>query len=152
MRGSAFMSARRLVHFDAHFANILTDGQLLYFADFGLALSADFDLSATERDFLSNHLTYDRYYTAGHLLRYHLLPELMGGADSEVASEIAEIIERHSRSTVILDEFHRQLLTESKSTRFPSDEIGATDPERRNEAVWPPVDGRRSVDRTLPRD
>lgn len=59
-RGSAFMSSRGLVHFDAHFANVLTDGQLLYFADFGLALSSDFELSAAEAEFLSDHLVYDR--------------------------------------------------------------------------------------------
>lgn len=47
-RGTAFMSSRGLIHFDAHFANILTDGRRLYFADFGLALSSRFDLSADE--------------------------------------------------------------------------------------------------------
>ncbi|MEU7003628.1 hypothetical protein [Nonomuraea sp. NPDC046570] len=39
-RGTAFMSSRGLVHFDAHFANILTDGQQVHFADFGLALTS----------------------------------------------------------------------------------------------------------------
>ena len=71
-RGTAFMSSHGLVHFDAHFRNILTDGRLLYFADFGLALSSGFELSEAEAEFLSNHLAYDRCYTASHLLRYHL--------------------------------------------------------------------------------
>ncbi|MGI5054965.1 protein kinase family protein, partial [Streptomyces sp. JAC18] len=73
MDGADFMSSRGLVHFDAHFANILTDGRQLYFADFGLALSSRFDLSSGESSLLSDHLAYDRCYTASHLLQYHLL-------------------------------------------------------------------------------
>lgn len=42
---AAFLRARGLLHFDAHFANILTDGRRLYFADYGLALADDFELS-----------------------------------------------------------------------------------------------------------
>ncbi|MFI7135214.1 hypothetical protein ACIBQ1_56840 [Nonomuraea sp. NPDC050153] len=34
------MNSRGLLHFDAHFENILTGGQRLYFADYGLAVSA----------------------------------------------------------------------------------------------------------------
>ncbi len=71
MDGTDFMSSRGLVHFDAHFTNIPTDGRRLYFADFGLALSSRFDLSTGESGFLSDHLAYDRCYTASHLLRYH---------------------------------------------------------------------------------
>ncbi|GAA3786469.1 hypothetical protein GCM10022226_00710 [Sphaerisporangium flaviroseum] len=136
-RGSAFMSSRGLVHFDAHFSNVLTDGRLLYFADFGLALSSGFELSAAEAEFLSSHLAYDRCYTASHLLRYHLLEGLRGDTGHEaylrewvtgqqpdgVSLEIAAIIDRHARAAVILDEFHRRLLVESKRTRFPAAEI-----------------------------
>ncbi|HEY0933180.1 MAG TPA: protein kinase family protein [Trebonia sp.] len=139
-RGSAFMSSRGLVHFDAHFCNILTDGRLLYFADFGLALSTGFDLSTTEKEFLLNHLTYDHRYTAGHLLRHHLLDGLRGDAEPEtflgewiagrqpdgVPPEIAAIIERNARATVLLDQFHSRLLTQSKRTPFPAAEIERT--------------------------
>ncbi|GAA5005383.1 protein kinase family protein [Actinopolymorpha pittospori] len=136
-RGTAFMSARGLVHFDAHFSNVLTDGQLLYFADFGLALSSGFELAADEAEFLSNHLTYDRCYTANHLLRYHLLDGRDGEGGHEaflckwltdrqpdgIQSEIAAIIDRHAQIAVALDEFHRRLLTESKRTPYPTAEI-----------------------------
>ncbi|MFI6777311.1 hypothetical protein [Nocardia sp. NPDC050412] len=64
--GNAFMSSRVL----AHFASILTDGRLIYFADLGLA---DFDLSAEETDFFRNHSAYDHCYIASHLLRHILL-------------------------------------------------------------------------------
>jgi hypothetical protein len=136
-RGSAFMSSRGLVHFDAHFRNILTDGRLLYFADFGLALSADFDLSAVEEEFLLNHLTYDRRHTAGHLLRHHLLNGMRGDAEPEiflgewiagrqpagVSPAIAAIIERNARATLLLGQFHNRLLTQSKKTPFPAADI-----------------------------
>jgi hypothetical protein len=52
---TAFMREHGLVHFDAHFLNILTDGHVLYFSDFGLALSDRFDLSDQERAFLREH-------------------------------------------------------------------------------------------------
>lgn len=135
-RGSAFMSSRGLVHFDAHFHNLLTDGRMIYFADFGLALSSDFELSAAEEQFLSDHLAYDRHYTASHLL-HHLLDRLRGDAETEVflhewvagrrpsgvSPEIAAVIERHARTTSLLDSFHRRLLTQSKQTPFPTAEF-----------------------------
>lgn len=135
--GAAFMSSRGLVHFDAHFANILTDGSQLYFADFGLALSSRFDLSADESNFLSDHLAYDHCYTASHLPQYHLLDGVRGDTEREVflhdwiagqrpgdiPPEITAIIDRHARPTVVVDSFFRRLLTESKQTPFPAAEI-----------------------------
>ncbi|MFF3002102.1 protein kinase family protein [Kitasatospora sp. NPDC057940] len=137
MRGTAFMSSHGLVHFDAHFRNILTDGRLLYFADFGLALSSSFQLTATEVEFLSRHLAYDRCYTPSHLLRHHLPDGIRVDTDHEaflhewiagrkpdgVTPEVAAIIERHARTAVVLDAFHSRLLTESKRTPFPASEI-----------------------------
>ncbi|MGP8296596.1 protein kinase family protein [Streptomyces inhibens] len=136
-RGTAFMSSRELVHFDAHFANILTDGRRLYFADFGLALSSRFALSADETEFLSDHLAYDHCYTATHLLHHHLLDGVRGDTErgaflrgwiagrrpGGIPAEIAAIIDRHARPAVVLDGFHRRLLTKSKRTRFPTVEI-----------------------------
>lgn len=135
-RATTFMSSRGLVHFDAHFNNLLTDGRLIYFADFGLALSSGFDLSAAEEQFLSDHLAYDYHYTASHLL-HHLLDHLRddtetdvfprewsaGRRSSGVLPEIAAIIERHARTALVLDGFHRQLLTESKQTPFPAADL-----------------------------
>lgn len=137
MSGAAFMSSRGLVHFDAHFDNILTDGHRLYFADFGLALSSRFDLSAGESGFLSDHLVYDHCYTASHLLQYHLLDGVRGDTEravflrdwiegrrpGDIPPEIAAIIDRHARPTVVLDSFFRRLFTESKQTPFPAAEM-----------------------------
>ncbi|HEX8272792.1 MAG TPA: hypothetical protein VF615_09065 [Longimicrobiaceae bacterium] len=48
-----------MVHFDSHFANVLTDGGRAYLSDFGLLLDPDFDLGADERAFLDAHRLYD---------------------------------------------------------------------------------------------
>ncbi|MET7738511.1 protein kinase family protein [Streptomyces sp. NPDC005402] len=136
-RGTAFMSSHGLVHFDAHFANVLTDGRLLYFADFGLALSSGFELTAAEAEFLSDHFAYDHCHTMNHLLRHHLPDGLRGGLEHEVflrewiaghqsddvPREIAAIIDRHARAAAVTDEFTRRLLTESKRTPFPAAEV-----------------------------
>lgn len=136
-QGAAFMGSRGLVHFDAHFRNVLTDGRLVYFADFGLALSAGFELSAAEERFHTDHLAYDRHYIAGHLLRHHLVDHLRGDTETDaflqgwiagrrpdgVLPEIAAIVERHARTAVVLDDFHRRLLTESKQTPYPAAEL-----------------------------
>ncbi|WP_327320122.1 serine/threonine-protein kinase [Streptomyces sp. NBC_01235] len=137
VRGTEFMSTRGLVHFDAHFANLLTDGRQVYFADFGLASSRDFDLSAAEDAFLTDHLVYDRSYAPSHLLRHHLPDEVRGGTEhgaflrawadghrpDGVPSDIGALFDRHAPHAVVLDGFHRRLLTQSKRTPFPAAEI-----------------------------
>lgn len=137
LRGTEFMSARGLVHFDAHFANVLTDGRQVYFADFGLALSRDFDLSAEEDAFLADHLVYDRSYAPTHLLRHHLPEGVRRGTDpgaflrawvegdrpDGVPPGIGALIDRHAPHALVLDDFHRRLLTQSRRTPFPAAEL-----------------------------
>ncbi|MFC8075419.1 protein kinase family protein [Streptomyces sp. NPDC057307] len=143
-RGADFMSARGLVHFDAHFRNVLTDGRLIYFADFGLALSSRFELTPPEADFLTDHLSYDRCYTTTHLLRHHLLDGERDNAEharflrdwaagrrpAYVRAEAAALLDRHVRSALVLGDFFRRLLGESKRTPFPKSEIERTDPSK----------------------
>lgn len=133
MRTAAFMRSRGLVHFDAHFHNVLTDGRSIRFADFGLALSAEFDLSPTESAFLAAHRAYDSDYLANHLLRHHLPAALRGGREHDVflrrwiagdrpegiAPEIAAVVDRHARTALRVDGFQRRLLHESKRTPYP---------------------------------
>ncbi|WP_202874267.1 protein kinase family protein [Kribbella albertanoniae] len=137
MSGADFMSAQGLVHFDAHFNNLLTDGQELYFADFGLALYRGFDLSAAESEFLSRHLCYDRVYAAAHLLRYHLPDGIRSESEHDtflsdwipgrkpdgVSPEMARIIDRHAATSITMDDFYRRLRTQSKRTPFPTAEF-----------------------------
>src|ERR1700738_4021636 len=75
--GISFMNARGLLHFDAHFQNILTDGRSLYFADYGLAISSRFELSKDELGFSERHQGYDRCYTAMYMSQW-LVTELFG--------------------------------------------------------------------------
>ena len=48
-----------MVHFDAHFGNVLTDGETVYLADFGLLNHSEFDLTKPEHTFLARHSHYD---------------------------------------------------------------------------------------------
>ncbi|MET9406230.1 protein kinase family protein [Streptomyces sp. NPDC002935] len=136
-RGTEFMSGRGLVHFDTHFANLLTDGRRVCFADFGLASSRDFELSAQERAFLTDHLAYDRSYAPNHLLRHHLPEDVRSGSEYGaflrawiegsrpvgVPPDIGAIIDRHAPHAMVLDDFHHRLLTQSKRTPFPAVEV-----------------------------
>ncbi|MGC0328181.1 hypothetical protein RKD23_001171 [Streptomyces sp. SAI-170] len=136
-RGTSFLSGRGMVHFDAHFRNLLTDGHRVYFADLGLALSRDFELTPQEAAFLADHLDYDRAYTPAHLLRHHLLDRLRGEiphpdflrawvagrAPVAVPPGIAALVDRHARASLVLDDFFDSLLTHSKRTPIPADRL-----------------------------
>lgn len=66
-----FLRTQGVVHFDAHFSNILTDGEQAYLTDFGLALAGRFDLRIDERQFLADHEHYDYgevLWSLGYLL------------------------------------------------------------------------------------
>ncbi|MER5746375.1 protein kinase family protein [Streptomyces sp. NPDC002225] len=134
MRTAAFMRSRGLVHFDAHFDNVLTDGRSVRFADFGLALSTEFELSPAESAFLAAHRAYDSDYLANHLLRHHLPTGLRGGLGHEeflrrwltddrpegVAPEVASVIDRHAPRAVVVDGFQRRLVHGSRRTPYPA--------------------------------
>ncbi|MGH3391273.1 MAG: protein kinase family protein [Actinomadura sp.] len=136
--GVSFMNARGLLHFDAHFQNILTDGRRLYFADYGLALSSRFDLSHDDARFFDLHRTYDRCYTVTHLVIW-LVTALFGyrGDDREaqvrayaagdrptgIPDAAAAILARCSPLAAVLTDFHRRLREESRETRYPLEDI-----------------------------
>jgi hypothetical protein len=127
-RGTAFMRERGFAHFDAHFANVLTDGRALYFADLGLALSRRFDLSADEAAFLAEHRSYDACVTMSQLLRGvgpsgFLRSWFAGRRPEGVPPELAALVERHGRAALVLEEFHHRLVHESKRTPFPAAEL-----------------------------
>lgn len=90
------MNARGLLHFDAHFQNILTDGRRLYFADYGLALSSQFDLSPSETSFFELHRTYDRCYTRSWLVNW-LITALYGYERKERVALIHACAEGRTR-------------------------------------------------------
>ena len=132
---NTYMNTHGLMHFDAHFKNILTDGELLYFSDFGLALSSKFDLLNTERDFLNHHQSYDQACAAVNLLHCIItslfgkeqwgirLREYLAGELGDVAPEIAAIINRHAPIALLMDDFFQKLQKASKSTPYPATQL-----------------------------
>jgi hypothetical protein len=133
---TSFINSRGMLHFDAHFWNILTDGEQLYFTDFGLAISSGFALSKAERDFFKQHHRYDQCYTITHLVKW-LLIELFGeenwwGILHEYASGtvqeilppgISAIIVRYAPICIVMTNFFEQLKLAPASTPYPVDEL-----------------------------
>jgi hypothetical protein len=139
----SFLGANDLLHFDAHFRNILTDGQRLYLADFGLASSQGFALSATERAFAARHASYDRYVTLTELVnclvsaltteaapaaRDAFIRRCAAGAGAvNVATAAAAIIERHAPVAAVMNEFFSKLRGTSRATEYPAVELADLD-------------------------
>lgn len=56
---TAFLRSKGVLHFDANFDNVLTDGERLYLTDFGLTIDRNFELSEAELEFFNQHQFYD---------------------------------------------------------------------------------------------
>lgn len=83
-----FLGKKGMLHLDAHFLNIVTDGKQAYLTDFGLVLDKEFELSAAEKEFYRQNSYYDYglllWNLGAHLVSmYHKLPE----ADRDRVSE-----------------------------------------------------------------
>ncbi|WP_431955794.1 protein kinase family protein [Nocardia lijiangensis] len=139
--GTAFMNNRGLLHLDAHFENILTDGQRLYFGDYGLALSCGFDLSPQEAAFFDQNQSYDRGFTSTYLVNW-LLTALYGlrREDRETRATMvraiaegkppqgipegaAAVLTRHAPVAAAMSAFMRAFQQASRSTPYPDEEI-----------------------------
>jgi hypothetical protein len=117
--GVGFMNSRGLLHFDGHFQNVLTDGERLYFADYGLAISSEFDLSAEETAFLALNEGYDRHYTATHLVMWFAYALRAQG----VPPRVATILNRHNDVAAIMKDFYRRFQHESRRTPYPAEDL-----------------------------
>ncbi|WNZ06739.1 protein kinase family protein [Streptomyces sp. 11x1] len=139
--GVSFMNDHGLLHFDAHFQNILTDGRRLYFADYGLSLASSFELTRAEADFYDAHRTYDRHYTVTHLVNW-LVVALYGCAPEErqefvracargefpagMPPAIAAVLRRHAPVAVVMGDFHHRFRHQSRTTPYPLEELSRT--------------------------
>jgi hypothetical protein len=139
--GTSFMNSRGLLHLDAHFENILTDGRRLYFTDYGLALSSRFELSRDEAGFFDRHEAYDRCYTATYLVnwlvtalcgfrpedrdgRYALIRAYAEGKHpAGVPAGAAALIARHAPIAALVSDFNRTFQRRSRQTPYPVEEI-----------------------------
>jgi hypothetical protein len=54
-----FLRKNEVIHFDAHFSNILTDGERTYLTDFGLVLDKNYALAEDEMAFFKANTCYD---------------------------------------------------------------------------------------------
>jgi hypothetical protein len=101
-------------------------------------VSSRFELSDTESDFFTTHLSYDRCYTATRLVNWLTA----AGCGVYLPESAAAIVNRYAPIAIVMKEFYRKLQTESRTTPYPVDEI---------ERVWPltqrqrPVAGARRV-------
>ncbi|MFD3457601.1 protein kinase family protein [Streptomyces sp. NPDC058691] len=143
--GTSYMNSRGLLHFDAHFENILTDGRRLYFADYGLAIASGFELSQDEADFFDRHQTYDRCYTATYLVnwlvtalygyqredrdgRYALVRAYAEGErPTGIPEAAAAILARHAPIAAVMSDFNRKFQRQSRQTPYPLEEIRRLD-------------------------
>ncbi|MBS2536141.1 hypothetical protein KGQ20_25590 [Catenulispora sp. NF23] len=132
--GISFMNSHGLLHFDAHFQNLLTDGSRLYVADYGLAISSRFELAKDETAFFERHHDYDRRYAAMYYAQW-LVAEFSGVksedrgarlrayAQGEVPTGIpataAAILTRDAPTAVVMADFVRALLRESRQAPYP---------------------------------
>lgn len=111
-RVTEFLAAQGVQHFDAHFANVLTDGNRLYLTDFGLAVMPGFALSAAEAEFLADHSAHDRAYVLTRLLNWAVRHDL-DDTGLRAYAALAEVV----------NGFYFALHTESRKTPYPRDEI-----------------------------
>jgi hypothetical protein len=118
---ASFMNDRGMLHFDLNPSNLLTDGEQVYAADFGLALCADFDLSPDERVFFETHRLYDRCYVDGALVGWLTLME-----DPPVLTPaLRALVDRCAPVASIFGDFLEALRNQSKTTPYPAAELEA---------------------------
>jgi hypothetical protein len=84
-----FLHDRRVLHLDAHYGNVVTDGFRVRLTDFGLALDDEFELSPAERRFFESHQHYDFGEAIANL--GSLLVGLMDRRDEATKASIAEV-------------------------------------------------------------
>jgi hypothetical protein len=115
------MNDRGMLHFDLNTSNVLTDGEQVYAADFGLALCADFDLTPAERAFFETHRLYDPCYVSWALVGW-LAPK----SEAPVLTPaLSALVDRCAPLANIFGKFLNTVGKESKTTPYPASELEA---------------------------
>ncbi len=129
-----FMRAHGLIHFDAHFANILTDGNFIYLSDFGLALSSQFELTQIEIEFFNKHQIYDRSSVLINFL-YTVITHTFGEKDWIIQLTeclkyektwipyLESLVKCYAPVAFTMNEFYQNIRKETKSTIFPTSHL-----------------------------
>ncbi|MEV2213531.1 protein kinase family protein [Streptomyces sp. NPDC050997] len=133
-----FLHEQRLLHLDAHFGNILTDGHRLWLTDYGLSLSPRFRLGEDESDFFDRHRPYDHAYAFSYLVHWLVVDQYGLGRDEReefiracadgkrpegIPRAAADLISRYARLAAVVGDFNRRLEQESRLTPYPHEEL-----------------------------
>jgi len=134
--GVASLWRADVVHFDLHFANILTDGERTQFTDFGLACSTIFELAPDEAAFLSLNASHDICYVVTHLVNWLVTTHLGLTARSDrvdyiercsasstatnLPANAARIVARYAPIAAGLNAFYGQLAQRNPGTPYPA--------------------------------
>lgn len=129
-----FMKSHGFLHMDSHFWNLLTDGDHIYFSDFGLALSSKFELGKPEIEFFEKNQNYDKYSAITNFL-HSIITGLYGQDDwikrlkeclnnkNNLPRTLQSIIKRYAPIAISMDEFYTKLRFESKNTPLPVNQL-----------------------------
>jgi hypothetical protein len=135
------MNGGGLLHFDAHFDNVLTDGRQLYLADLGLAASPRFALDAAEVAFVAHNATHDTAYAAMRLVNWlvthvcgmgvpadgipvernaYVRECAAGAAPITAPPTVAAVIRRHAPVAAVMNDFYWELFGGRPDTPYPA--------------------------------
>ena len=132
-----FLRSNGVLHMDAHFDNILTDGKQIYLSDYGLSLSKKFKLSEIELKFFEQHHNFDcctAINSLVHAVVNHYSPNQewrqilrkIQNADTHTMKkfpkDILEFFENRSQISLLLGEFYDHL-SKNLNTPYPVDRL-----------------------------
>ncbi len=122
---AAFLESKGMIHFDGHNGNILTDGEQIYFSDFGLATSREFELSNEEREFLEKNHGYDLALGLDAISR----------ESHAKTPEVLALAKRYKPVRERMHQFQKELRGDpTKLTEFPAEEMRESCQETREKS------------------
>ena len=115
---AAFMAKKGMLHFDTHHGNIVTDGEHLYFTDFGLAIFQAFELSAAEREFFEKNNGYDQ---ALALSCFDWPAKTKNGEVVAKLPEVEAVARKYKIISEMMEKFRGELRDDkSKNVEYPA--------------------------------
>lgn len=130
-----FINDHGLLHFDAHFENILADEDNLYFSDFGLSLCSKFEMSKDEITLFDQYKSYDQCSSITNFLHCIIsclygkdawelkLSDYINGNLKNLEPAIEHIVKRYAEIGLTMDEFFQKMQKISKSTPYPAKQL-----------------------------